>query len=101
MRFAIFIDKTINNARVRFQIVQFSITSETFFGKIGAANNTVSDTVTTENVAFGMKKTSNNDSIESPMDFAYAMGLSRYAGRKPEKKAETISAPITAKLKYI
>ena len=51
--------------------------------------------------AFGMKKTSNNDSIESPMDFAYAMGLSRYAGRKPEKKAETISAPITAKLKYI
>ncbi len=65
--------------------------------KINKDNNSVNDFL----YAFGMKKTSNNDSIESPMDFAYAMGLSRYAGRKPEKKAETISAPITAKLKYI
>ena len=65
--------------------------------KINKDNNSVNDFL----YAFGMKKTSNNDSIESPMDFAYAMGISRYAGRKPEKKAETISAPITAKLKYI
>ena len=51
--------------------------------------------------AFGLKEPENNDPIESLADFTYAMGLSRYAGRKPEKKAETISAPITAKLKYI
>ena len=65
--------------------------------KINKDNNSVNDFL----YAFGMKKTSNNDSIESPMDFAYAMGLSRYAGRKPEKKAETINAPIPAKLKFI
>ena len=38
------------------QIVQFRITSEAFFGKIRTANNTVSDTITTENVAFCMEE---------------------------------------------
>ena len=51
--------------------------------------------------AFGLKEPENNDTIESPADFTYAMGLSRYAGRKPEKKAETINATIPAKLKFI
>ena len=56
MRFAVFIYNTINYAWVRFQIVQFRITSEAFFGKIRTANNTVSDTITTENVAFCMEE---------------------------------------------
>jgi hypothetical protein len=53
--------------------------------------------------AMGIKGIENNDrsGIESPMDFAYAMGLSRYTGHQSEKKAEPISAPITAKLKFI
>ena len=41
------------------------------------------------------------DSIETPMDFAYAMGVSRYISRAPEKKAETINTVIPAKLKFI
>ena len=41
------------------------------------------------------------DSIESPMDFAYAMGVSRYISRAPEKKAETLKTVIPAKLKFI
>ena len=53
--------------------------------------------------AMGIKGTENNDhlSIESPMDFAYAMGVSRYTGYKPSKKAEHLNAPIPAKLKFI
>ena len=52
--------------------------------------------------AMGITGKENNESyIESPADFAYAMGVSKYIGHKPEKKTETISAPITAKLKYI
>ncbi len=53
--------------------------------------------------AMGIKGTENNDhsSTESPMDFAYAMGVSRYTGFKPSKKAESINAPIHAKLKFI
>lgn len=65
--------------------------------KVNKDKNNVNDFL----YAMGMKKTENNNSIESPMDFAYAMGVSRYIVRVPEKKAETISAPIPAKLKYI
>ena len=51
----------------------------------------------------GIKGTENNDhcSIESPMDFAYAMGINRYTGHTPSKKAEPVNAPIPAKLKFI
>ena len=65
--------------------------------KINKDNNSVNDFL----YAFGMKKTSNNDSIESPMDFAYAMGVSRYTGKKPERKVQPVSAPIPTKLKYV
>ena len=53
--------------------------------------------------AMGIKEKENNDhlSIESPMDFAYAMGVSRYIGHTPSDKTETINAPIPAKLKFI
>lgn len=53
--------------------------------------------------AMGIKGTENNDhcSIESPMDFAYAMGINRYTGHTPSKKAEPVNAPIPAKLKFI
>lgn len=53
--------------------------------------------------AMGIKGTENNDhfGIGSPMDFAYAMGVSRYTGHTPSEKAETINAPIPAKLKFI
>ncbi|MBQ1629823.1 MAG: hypothetical protein II099_00090 [Firmicutes bacterium] len=44
---------------------------------------------------------SENSGIESPMDFAYAMGVSRYTGKKPERKVQPVSAPIPAKLKYV
>ena len=51
----------------------------------------------------GIKEKENNDrlSIESPMDFAYAMGVSRYIGHTPSDKTKTINAPIPAKLKFI
>ena len=65
--------------------------------KINKDNNSVNDFL----YAFGLKEPENNDTIESPADFTYAMGLSRYAGRKPEKKVEPISAPVPTKLKYI
>ncbi len=53
--------------------------------------------------AMGIIGTENEtcDSIESPMDFAYAMGVSRYISHAPSKKTETINAPIHAKLKFI
>ena len=53
--------------------------------------------------AMGIKETENNDhlSIESPMEFAYAMGVSRYIGHTPSDKTKTINAPIPAKLKFI
>ncbi len=53
--------------------------------------------------AMGIKGTENNDhcGIESPLDFAYAMGVNRYIGHTPSKKSESINAPIPAKLKFI
>lgn len=53
--------------------------------------------------AIGINGTDNNENsgIDSPMDFAYAMGVSRYTGKKPERKVQPVSAPIPAKLKYV
>ena len=51
--------------------------------------------------AMGIMGNESNNSIETPMDFAYAIGVSKYTGHKPEKKVETITSPVPTKLKYI
>ena len=53
--------------------------------------------------AMGINGSDNSESsgIESPMDFAYAMGVSRYTGKMPERKVQPVSAPIPTKLKYV
>lgn len=71
--------------------------------KINRSVNKDKESINVFLYAMGIKETENYDqnSIESPMDFAYAMGVSRYIGHAPSKKSEPSNAPIPAKLKFI